>query len=130
METVRIWQSKSWQGYYKFRNWLTNTGYQHRTVRLLIIPSFLMLLSWLIAPNLHEVSDVYFENEKHIEVLRTLFLTIGGALIGATAIAFSLIMFAMQVNIERMPFGLFFCDAYFIGRDGMFIFSTKSLLGC
>jgi len=36
-----------------------------------------------------------------------LLLTVGGALIGATAIAFSLIMFAMQVNVERMPYGLF-----------------------
>lgn len=34
-------------------------------------------------------------------------LAIGGALIGATAIAFSFIMFAMQVNVERMPHGLF-----------------------
>jgi len=107
MGSVRIWQAKCWQGYYKFSNWLTNAGYQHRTVRLLIIPSLLMVLSWAITPTLHEVSDVYFENDKHIEVLRTLFLTIGGALIGATAIAFSLIMFAMQVNVERMPFGLF-----------------------
>lgn len=32
---------------------------------------------------------------------------IGDALVGATAIAFSLIMFAMQVNLERMPHGLF-----------------------
>ncbi|MBO6701106.1 MAG: hypothetical protein JJ921_02120 [Pseudomonadales bacterium] len=34
-------------------------------------------------------------------------LAFGAAMIGATAIAFSLIMFAMQVNVERMPYGLF-----------------------
>ena len=34
-------------------------------------------------------------------------LGVGGALIGAAAIVTSLVLFAMQVNIERMPHGLF-----------------------
>src|SRR5690606_32999305 len=42
-----------------------------------------------------------------IESVRTVFVTLGGSLIGATAIAFSLVMFAIQVNIERTPHGLF-----------------------
>lgn len=32
---------------------------------------------------------------------------LGGSLVGSAAIAFSLVMFAMQVNVERMPHGLF-----------------------
>jgi len=106
-KTVRIWKAKGWQSYYKAYSWVTNTGYQHRTVRVLIIPSLLLILTWVAAPVLQAASVGYFQHEKHFELLRTLFLTIGGALIGATAIAFSLIMFAMQVNVERMPFGLF-----------------------
>jgi hypothetical protein len=39
--------------------------------------------------------------------LQTLLLGTGTALIGGTAIAASLVLFAMQVNIERLPFGLF-----------------------
>jgi hypothetical protein len=35
------------------------------------------------------------------------FLNVGSALIGAAAIVTSLVLFAMQVNIERMPHGLF-----------------------
>jgi hypothetical protein len=45
--------------------------------------------------------------ETRLSSLRTLLVTIGGAFIGAAAIAFSLIMFAMQINVERMPHGLF-----------------------
>lgn len=39
--------------------------------------------------------------------LRGLVSTIGGAMIGATAIAASFILFALQVNVERLPQGLF-----------------------
>ena len=42
-----------------------------------------------------------------ISGFQTLLVTLGGSLVGAAAIAFSLVMFAMQVNIERMPHGLF-----------------------
>ena len=34
-------------------------------------------------------------------------MTTGGALVGAAAIVTSLVLFAMQVNVERMPHGLF-----------------------
>lgn len=49
----------------------------------------------------------YFKVDKRWETLSQLFISAGGALIGATAIAFSIITFAMQVNVERMPHALF-----------------------
>ncbi len=39
--------------------------------------------------------------------MRSLILGTGSALISAAAIVMSLVLFAMQVNIERMPHGLF-----------------------
>lgn len=42
-----------------------------------------------------------------VEPVADLLLQMGAALIGATTIAFTLVMFAMQVNVERMPYGLF-----------------------
>lgn len=36
-----------------------------------------------------------------------MFVALGGALIGASAIVFSFVMFTMQVNIERLPHGMF-----------------------
>lgn len=41
------------------------------------------------------------------ETLRNVFVGLGSALIGATVITFSFVMFALQVNVERMPHGLF-----------------------
>ena len=37
----------------------------------------------------------------------SLLLALGAALIGGAALAFTLVMFAMQVNVERLPHGLF-----------------------
>jgi hypothetical protein len=48
-----------------------------------------------------------FATEQQLQGLRSLFQTLGGALLGATAIVSSLVLFAMQVNVERMPHGLF-----------------------
>lgn len=39
--------------------------------------------------------------------LQTFLITIGGALVGASAIVFTLVLFAMQINVERLPYGLF-----------------------
>jgi hypothetical protein len=40
--------------------------------------------------------------------LQTLIVGVGGAMIGATAIVSSFVLFAMQVNIERLPYALFY----------------------
>jgi hypothetical protein len=54
-----------------------------------------------------ECACSYYSTEHAIEGLRGLILNVGSALIGAAAIVTSLVLFAMQVNIERMPHGLF-----------------------
>ena len=48
-----------------------------------------------------------FADPTRLSAATSLFSGVGGALIGAAAIAFTLILFAMQVNVERMPHGLF-----------------------
>ncbi len=48
-----------------------------------------------------------FQLPESLAALRSLLGETGTALIGAAAIAFSLIVFAMQTNVERMPHGLF-----------------------
>jgi hypothetical protein len=42
-----------------------------------------------------------------VKSIQQILLALGAAFIGATAITFSLVMFAMQVNVEKMPHGLF-----------------------
>ena len=43
----------------------------------------------------------------HIKTLQDLYGSLGAAMIGAAAIAASFVLFAMQVNVERLPYGLF-----------------------
>jgi hypothetical protein len=54
-----------------------------------------------------EVITQYFATGERLEWLRTLFMSLGGALLGAAAIVMSLVMFAMQINVERIPHRLF-----------------------
>ena len=75
--------------------------------------AFYALLLLLVSASAYLPSDLqnvladYYSTEHAIEGLRSLILNVGSALIGAAAIVTSLVLFAMQVNIERMPHGLF-----------------------
>lgn len=57
----------------------------------------------LFAPNLNSALEASLE----VSSVQALVLNLGSALIGATAIVTSLVLFSMQVNVERMPHGLF-----------------------
>ena len=68
----------------------------------------LVSLNFAFLSKIDPLISAYFPDQNSIDNLATVLTTLGGALIGAAFIAFSLIMFSMQVNIERMPHGLFF----------------------
>ncbi|WP_156032638.1 hypothetical protein [Parvularcula oceani] len=53
------------------------------------------------------IDAVYVFGEVDVQAVRALLVSSGAALLGASAIVSSLVLFAMQVNVERMPFGLF-----------------------
>lgn len=70
--------------------------------------AFLSFAASLIsAPTIQGRLGTFFSDINNISAFRSSLAAIGGALIGATAIVFSLILFSMQVNVERMPHGLF-----------------------
>ena len=64
-------------------------------------------VSALWIPALQRLLEPQFAPSDQLQTLRSLFLTLGGALLGAAAIVSSLVLFSMQVNVERMPHGLF-----------------------
>lgn len=99
--------AKGWQRVYLLKHWFLNFKSNHGGRLGFTILATLILISALSVPSLQGLFEPYFSTPERIESIRAAFLTLGGALIGATAIAFSLIMFAMQVNVERMPHGLF-----------------------
>ena len=63
--------------------------------------------SFYLSPVLQPALESWYATEEAIQGLQGLLLNTGSALIGAAAIVTSLVLFAMQVNIERMPHGLF-----------------------
>ncbi len=80
---------------------------RHGPIAAAIMLLSLIALSAFYVPELQELLEPIFATEAQLALLRSLFLTLGGALIGAAAIVSSLVLFAMQVNIERMPHGMF-----------------------
>jgi hypothetical protein len=96
-----------WQRFYALRYqylaWQTRHGVLTAAIVLLLFVGVTAL--WI--PWLQKLLAPRFKTETSLASLRSLLVTLGGALIGAAAIVSSLVLFAMQVNIERMPHGLF-----------------------
>lgn len=101
------WYALQWQRLYGMHSrlsfWKTRYGSLATSVFLIL----LIIVSAILAPTFQGALELYFSTEARLTGLRTLFVTLGGSLVGAAAITFSLVMFAMQVNVERMPHGLF-----------------------
>lgn len=86
----------------------TVLAHKYRVALILLTITLLFAISINYLSAIHALVEPTFASRDKISDLRSLLQGIGAALIGATAIAFSLVMFAMQVNVERMPHGLFF----------------------
>lgn len=99
---ARLWLSAS-------RAWQLVVGWRlrHGNWILLAALTALISLSIFFADPLQINLEGYYSTETAIDRLRALILAVGSAMIGASAIVTSLVLFAMQVNIERMPHGLF-----------------------
>lgn len=87
----------------KFGSWQSRHGVKFGAAAVLAG----LLSTFLSVPFLKTFVGDYFKSSETLGALRSLLGGTGSALIGAAAIAFSLIVFAMQTNIERMPHGLF-----------------------
>lgn len=82
--------------------WFTNRGKTELFIWL-IACTVLVLASKLA----HSPFQPYLRDEKFVDMLRTTALQLGSSLMGATAIVASLVLFAMQVNVDRLPHRLF-----------------------
>ncbi|KTD48147.1 hypothetical protein Lrub_1476 [Legionella rubrilucens] len=102
-----IWRAFYWQYFYIIKNWLISSVIRYKKIGITLVLVSLFILNILVYPKINKIVEPYYQIGDRINGLQTLFIALGGAMIGATAIAFSLIMFAMQVNVERMPYGLF-----------------------
>lgn len=93
---------KLYQAQYAFYAW------RHQNANRIFL---LLLTIWLWVSYLVHARLSSYILAKNIalpyEDISAMFVALGGALIGASAIVFSFVMFTMQVNIERLPHGMF-----------------------
>lgn len=87
----------------RFAQWRLQHGLKLVTVVLLATAG----IAIIVLPSLQELAGTYFQVPENLATLRSLLTGTGAALIGAATIGFSLVVFAMQINVERMPHGLF-----------------------
>ncbi len=82
--------------------WFANRG---KTESFFWLIAFTVLV--LASKLAHSPLQPYLRDEKFVDTLKATALQLGTSLLGATAIVASLVLFAMQVNVERLPHGLF-----------------------
>lgn len=99
---ANFWHYLLWSKYYAQTRILK---YRWKALWLAIL--CLVSLNFAFLSKIDPLIAIYFPDQNNMENLASVLITLGGALIGAAFITFSLIMFSMQVNIERMPHGLF-----------------------
>ncbi len=97
--------AKLWKRYYHFRFssrlWLA----RHRRSFFVLIMAVGIAVTLAVEPMI--TSGISAEDLQDTDAFASLFRSLGGGLIGAAAIAFALVMFAMQTNVEKMPHGMF-----------------------
>ena len=100
-----IVRARLWGRFYRLQFFLKSWA-ARRWSPLLVLGLFAAFsASVYLQPKLRKVLDE--TDSIEVETFRSMFQSLGGGLVGATAIAFALVMFAMQTNVEKMPHGLF-----------------------
>ena len=96
-----------WKLTYRAQFRLEQFRRRYTAIDILVVLILLVAVSFYLSPPLQASLEPHFTTEDAVHGLQRLLLNVGTALIGAAAIVTSLVLFAMQVNIERMPHGLF-----------------------
>lgn len=96
-----------WFHFFRWRFWTQAEAGRRAALAIVMSVAAIIAASIWALPSLQAWLAAIYPTERSLDVLRDVMLAVGAALVGATAFAFSLVMFAMQVNVERMPHGLF-----------------------
>ncbi len=82
--------------------------YRHSAKLIFAVAAALVAASIMLIPVLQRSLVPHFlSNPESLSAFRSLLVGVGASLIGATAIIFSVVMLAVQLNFARIPFGLF-----------------------
>lgn len=104
---VRRTVAQAWMRFFRGRQWVASFLVRRTGPAVGVLATGLLGASLLYLPQLQTGLSGYVDSTDAVHGLKDVLVNVGGAMIGAAAFAFTLIMFAMQVNVERMPHGLF-----------------------
>ena len=96
-----------WLRIYKIQNLIVRWKYRHGRIAVTLFLLIFVGMSFYFSLELQNILEGYYSTEQSLQEVRNLIQSIGIAMISASAIVTSLVLFAMQVNVERMPHGLF-----------------------
>lgn len=106
-QALRRKRARAWQQLYRVRHRIIAWRARHGGLAAVILLLFLIGGSAPSIPTFQSGLESLLSSEDGLQTLRSLLQAVGSALIGAAAIVTSVVLFSMQVNIERMPHGLF-----------------------
>jgi hypothetical protein len=99
--------AKGWLIFYRFKHVLGLRAGRHGFLAVSLLLVTAIAASSFGIPQLQRWMLPIFDADSALGNFRSLLLTLGGSILGAVAIVSSLVLFALQVNIERVPDGLF-----------------------
>ena len=92
---------------WKLHNWLTRLRFKYPTaIELTLWTTALVAIFFVTDQFLGDIVEFFPSNDAY-NAFQSLLVGVGSALIGATAIVASLLLFSLQVNVERLPHGMF-----------------------
>ena len=97
--------AKGWQKLHRAEYWLKQKFREHKGKAVLFILFILVCAS--LSPSIQIDLEAYYTEQSRIQDLKNVLLTIGATLLGATAIIIAIVLFTLQLNIKRLPYGLF-----------------------
>src|ERR1700722_14900725 len=100
---IAVFRAKCWLRVEKLRMAVDSRAKRNAfRIALTILPVAICGSLWL-AERFEPFIDPYFDKLR----LSTLIVTVGGGLVGATAVAFSIVVFSVQINVERTSVVMF-----------------------
>lgn len=106
-ERIRQTRIRAWFRFVAFKNQLLSVVHKRLGLCVFAILILLCLASTFAQTLLTSLLYQFSNPTDLVERLRSLLIAVGSALMGASVIISSLILFALQINVERMPHGLF-----------------------
>jgi hypothetical protein len=107
VKTTRRRQALLWRHYYFARFHAVRLGTRYVGPIVAILLAAFVFISAVETPAIQRLVVQFFATGDRLGTLRNLLIALGGALVGATAIGFSVVMLAVQINFARTPYGLF-----------------------